>query len=51
MLKKMSIYSRIQKKLMVATIIFPLDGQTQGEVVVGTTNEDNLEDPVIFVPS
>ena len=39
---KTSISSRIQKFRRGALRIFPLDGQIQGEVVVGTTNGDNL---------
>ena len=30
------------KILVGATLFFPLDGQTKGRVVVGTTNGDNL---------
>ena len=39
---KTSISSRIQKIRKVPLVIFPLYGQIQGEVVVGTTNCDNL---------
>ena len=39
---KSSINSRIQKFGKGPLIIFPLDGQIWGEVVVGTTNGDNL---------
>ena len=41
-MSKTSISSRIQKNWKGPLIIFPLDGQIQGEVVVGTTNGDNL---------
>ena len=33
---------RIQKILVGDPLFFPLDGQTKGGVVLGTTNDDNL---------
>ena len=41
-MSKTSISSRIQKFWKGTLRIFPLDGQIQGEVVVGTTNGDSL---------
>ena len=41
-MSKASINSKIQKFERGPLRIFPLDGQIQGEVVLGTTNGDNL---------
>ena len=41
-MSKTSINSNTQKFWKGSLRIFPLDGQIQGEVVVGTTNGDNL---------
>ena len=48
-LPKTYISSRIQKFRKGILRFFPLDGQIQWEVVVGTTNGDNLEDPSISI--